>query len=1310
MHIFRHIFLGSYWWQESDIWSQASYMYAILWEAFLDPSDSYFLFADLVGFYTHWTYMHIFRHIFLSSYWWQESDIWSQASYMYAILWEAFLDPSDSYFLFADLVGFYTHWTYMHIFRHIFLSSYWWQESDIWSQASYMYAILWEAFLDPSDSYFLFADLVGFYTHWTYMHIFRHIFLSSYWWQESDIWSQASYMYAILWEAFLDPSDSYFLFADLVGFYTHWTYMHIFRHIFLSSYWWQESDIWSQASYMYAILWEAFLDPSDSYFLFADLVGFYTHWTYMHIFRHIFLSSYWWQESDIWSQASYMYAILWEAFLDPSDSYFLFADLVGFYTHWTYMHIFRHIFLSSYWWQESDIWSQASYMYAILWEAFLDPSDSYFLFADLVSFYTHWTYMHIFRHIFLSSYWWQESDIWSQASYMYAILWEAFLDPSDSYFLFADLVGFYTHWTYMHIFRHIFLSSYWWQESDIWSQASYMYAILWEAFLDPSDSYFLFADLVGFYTHWTYMHIFRHIFHSSYWWQESDIWSQASYMYAILWEAFLDPSDFYFLFADLVGFYTHWTYMHIFRHIFLSSYWWQESDIWSQASYMYAILWEAFLDPSDSYFLFANLVGFYTHWTYMHIFRHIFLSSYWWQESDICSQASYMYAILWEAFLDPSDSYFLFADLVSFYTHWTYMHIFRHIFLTFLDPSDSYFLFADLVGFYTHWTYMLIFRHIFLSSYWWQESDIWSQASYMYAILWEAFLDPSDSYFLFADLVGFYTHWTYMHIFRHIFLSSYWWQESDIWSQASYMYAILWEAFLDPSDSYFLFADLVGFYTHWTYMHIFRHIFLSSYWWQESDIWSQASYMYAILWEAFLDPSDSYFLFADLVGFYTHWTYMHIFRHIFLSSYWWQESDIWSQASYMYAILWEAFLDPSDSYFLFADLVGFYTHWTYMHIFRHIFLSSYWWQESDIWSQASYMYAILWEAFLDPSDSYFLFADLVGFYTHWTYMHIFRHIFLSSYWWQESDIWSQASYMYAILWEAFLDPSDSYFLFADLVGFYTHWTYMHIFRHIFLSSYWWQESDIWSQASYMYAILWEAFLDPSDSYFLFADLVGFLHITYMHIFRHILQLLMTGIWYLVTSFIYVCHIVGSVFGPVRFLLPVCRLSWFLYTLNIYAHFSSHFSQQLLMTGIWYLVTSFIYVCHIVGSVFGPVRFLLPVCRLSWFLYTLNIYAHFSSHFSQQLLMTGIWYLVTSFIYVCHIVGSVFGSVRFLLPVCQLSWFLYTLNIYAHFSSHFSQQLLMTGIWYLFTSFIYVCHIVGSVFGPVRFLLPVCRLS
>ena len=163
----------------------------------------------------------------------------------------------------------------------------------------------------------------------------------------------------------------------------------IFRRIFLSKYRWQKSDIWSQDSYRYAILWAAVLDPSDSYFLFADLVGLYTHWTYMHIFRHIFLSNYWWHKSDIWSQASYPYPISWEAFLDPSDSYFLFADFVDFYTHWTYM----LIFLSTNWWQKSDISSQASYRYPILWEAFFDPSDSYFLFANFL--YTLNIYIHV---------------------------------------------------------------------------------------------------------------------------------------------------------------------------------------------------------------------------------------------------------------------------------------------------------------------------------------------------------------------------------------------------------------------------------------------------------------------------------------------------------------------------------------------------------------------------------------------------------------------------------------------------------------------------------------------------------------------------------------------------------------------------------------------------------------------------------------------------------------------------------------------------------------------------------------------------
>ena len=113
-------------------------------------------------------------------------------------------------------------------------------------------------------------------------------------------------------------------------------------HIFLSNYWWQKSDIWSQASYRYSISWEAFLDPSDSYFLFADFVDFYTHLTYilyMPIFSCIFLSNYWWQKSDIWSQASYTcrYPISWEAFLDPSDSYFLFAEERG-YHKWALAH------------------------------------------------------------------------------------------------------------------------------------------------------------------------------------------------------------------------------------------------------------------------------------------------------------------------------------------------------------------------------------------------------------------------------------------------------------------------------------------------------------------------------------------------------------------------------------------------------------------------------------------------------------------------------------------------------------------------------------------------------------------------------------------------------------------------------------------------------------------------------------------------------------------------------------------------------------------------------------------------------------
>jgi hypothetical protein len=140
------------------------------------------------------------------------------------------------------------------------------------------------------------------------------------------------------------------------------------------------------------------------------------------------------------------------------------------------------------------------------------------------------------------------------------------------------------------------------------------------------------------------------------------------------------------------------------------------------------------------------------------------------------------------------------------------------------------------------------------------------------------------------------------------------------------------------------------------------------------------------------------------------------------------------------------------------------------------------------------------------------------------YMHMFRRIFRSNYWRQESYIWPQASYRYAILWEVFLDPSDSYFLLADLVGFYTHWPYMHIFRHIFLSNCWWQRSDIWSQASYRYPISWEMLVNPLDSSSCSPTLLNFIHIEHTFCICPCLvafsqQLLMAEMWYLVTSFI-----------------------------------------------------------------------------------------------------------------------------------------------------------------------------------------------
>ena len=165
----------------------------------------------------------------------------------------------------------------------------------------------------------------------------------------------------------------------------------IFRRIFLSNYWWQKSDIWSQASYRYTILWVAFLDPSDSYFLFADIVGFYTHWTYMHIYRHIFLSNYWWQRSGIWAQASYRYPISWEVSFDPSDSYFLFVEERG-YHKWALAHSsscslkFWNIYLvlvKKFIWTANAKWLERNFIKKVIKKNVYDISFCFFSMSQI---------------------------------------------------------------------------------------------------------------------------------------------------------------------------------------------------------------------------------------------------------------------------------------------------------------------------------------------------------------------------------------------------------------------------------------------------------------------------------------------------------------------------------------------------------------------------------------------------------------------------------------------------------------------------------------------------------------------------------------------------------------------------------------------------------------------------------------------------------------------------------------------------------------------------------------------------------------
>jgi hypothetical protein len=110
------------------------------------------------------------------------------------------------------------------------------------------------------------------------------------------------------------------------------------------------------------------------------------------------------------------YAILWEALLDPSDSYFLFADFVDFYTHLTHICICTQA-------GSRNLTDPKTLL--TIWYTYMTLVTKYQI-SVINSYWEKWTYMHIFRHIFLSNYWWQKSDIWSQASYRYTILWEAF--------------------------------------------------------------------------------------------------------------------------------------------------------------------------------------------------------------------------------------------------------------------------------------------------------------------------------------------------------------------------------------------------------------------------------------------------------------------------------------------------------------------------------------------------------------------------------------------------------------------------------------------------------------------------------------------------------------------------------------------------------------------------------------------------------------------------------------------------------------------------------------------------------------------
>jgi hypothetical protein len=126
--------------------------------------------------------------------------------------------------------------------------------------------------------------------------------------------------------------------------------MHIFCRIFLSNDWWQvvyknqQSRQTGSRNLMgpktLPTIWGTYMKLVTKYQISAInscwekcayMFNVYKNQLYMPIYNRIILSNYWWQKSGIWSQASYRYPISREAFFDPSDSYFLFAEEWGYH-------------------------------------------------------------------------------------------------------------------------------------------------------------------------------------------------------------------------------------------------------------------------------------------------------------------------------------------------------------------------------------------------------------------------------------------------------------------------------------------------------------------------------------------------------------------------------------------------------------------------------------------------------------------------------------------------------------------------------------------------------------------------------------------------------------------------------------------------------------------------------------------------------------------------------------------------------------------------------------------------------------------